>query len=238
MPQPLSPVSGNRQKAPPPTTAATATNPVDSKYAPPPPGEISDGTRTYEVGPKLGRGGFAMCYEAKVQSSGESVALKVVKTQMARKVEEKFRTELQIHSKLRHRHIAEFVRAFTREERTFIVLELCSRGSLKEMLTHRKSLSSPEVRRFGVQILGALSYMHSRSIVHRDLKMANIFLDGNMEPKIGDFGLAAVLLSDDQMGVIRRTTLCGTPNYIAPEVLSKSQGHDTKADIWSFGVLM
>ena len=228
MPEVLSPISGNRQKI------AT----VDAKYAPPPPTEISDGTQAYTVGHKLGRGGFAICYQAQVQNSKQMVALKVVKTQMAKKVEEKFRTELQIHSKMRHRYIAEFIRAFTLDERTYVVLELCSMGSFKEMLGNRKTLTPPEVRRFGVQILGALSYLHSRSIVHRDLKMANIFLDSNMEPKIGDFGLAAVLLTSDQYGVVRRTTLCGTPNYIAPEVLSKKNGHDTKADIWSFGVLM
>ena len=141
---------------------------------------------------------------------------------------------------MRHGHIVEFFRAFTLDTSTYVVLGLCSNGSLKDMCSARKCLTLPEVRRYGVQICGALHYMHSRSVVHRDLKMGNIFLDGNMDLKIGDFGLAAVLVSDDEIGqVIRRTTLCGTPNYIAPEVLAKGKGgHDFKADIWSFGVLL
>ena len=148
-----------------------------------------------------------------------------------------FRSELQIHSKLQHPNVVDFVRAFTSEQETFIVLGLCRNGSLKDMLFARKSLSLPEVRRFGLQLLGALHYVHSRSVIHRDVKAANIMLE-NMDIKLADFGLAAVLVTDKQMDVIRRTTLCGTPNYIAPEVLSRSKGHDTKADMWSFGVLM
>lgn len=77
--------------------------------------------------------------------------------------------------------------------------------------------------------------MHKRSVIHRDLKMGNIFLDNEMNVKIGDFGLAAVMVDDQD----RRTTLCGTPNYIAPEILSKTgtRGHDNKVDTWAIGVI-
>lgn len=77
--------------------------------------------------------------------------------------------------------------------------------------------------------------MHKRNVIHRDLKMGNIFLDEQMNIKIGDFGLAAVLADEQD----RRTTLCGTPNYIAPEILSKSgtRGHDSKVDVWAIGII-
>ena len=77
--------------------------------------------------------------------------------------------------------------------------------------------------------------MHKRSVIHRDLKMGNIFLDAQMNIKIGGFGLAAVMADEQD----RRTTLCGTPNYIAPEILSKSgtRGHDNKVDTWAVGVI-
>lgn len=138
---------------------------------------------------------------------------------------------------MQHPNVVDFVRAFTSEQETFIVLGICRNGSLKDMLSARRTLSLPEVRRYGLQLLGALHYVHSRSVIHRDIKAANIMLE-DMEIKLADFGLAAVLVTDKQMEIIRRTTLCGTPNYIAPEVLSKSKGHDTKADMWSFGVLL
>lgn len=86
---------------------------------------------------------------------------------------------------------------------------------------------------------GAIKYMHAKGIIHRDLKMGNIFLDKDMNVKIGDFGLAALLMSGKDWNACRRTTLCGTPNYIAPEILSKDkQGHDHAVDIWSLGIIM
>ena len=139
----------------------------------------------------------------------------------------------------------EFHRAFTFKESTYVVLELCSNGSVMDMVKKRRSLSLPEVRRLTVQLCGAIKYMHARNVIHRDLKMGNLFLDQNMDLKIGDFGLAAVLVSPDEYeglskgAVSRRTTLCGTPNYIAPEILEKGKkGHDHKVDIWAIGVIL
>lgn len=90
-----------------------------------------------------------------------------------------------------------------------------------------------ETKYFLLQILSAVKYMHEHRVIHRDLKLANLFLSENMEIKIGDFGLAAQLDFDGQ----RKQTLCGTPNYIAPEVL-KSDGHSYEVDIWSIGVIL
>lgn len=114
-----------------------------------------------------------------------------------------------------------------------------------DMVKKRRCLSLPEVRRFTVQLCGAIKYMHARNVIHRDLKMGNLFLDGEMNLKIGDFGLAAVLVNPgeyqgfSEYAKSRRTTLCGTPNYIAPEILEKGKGgHDHKVDIWAIGVIV
>jgi serine/threonine protein kinase len=108
-----------------------------------------------------------------------------------------------------------------------------------DMVKRRKGLTEPEVRFYSVQITGAIKYMHNKGIIHRDLKMGNIFLDSRMNAKIGDFGLAALLVTGRDMHTIRRTTLCGTPNYIAPEILEKGKkGHDHMVDIWSLGIIM
>lgn len=146
-----------------------------------------------------------------------------------------FRTELQIHAKMQHPNIVEFYRAFAFEDHTYVVLELCSNGSLMEMVKSRSCLSLPEVRRYMIQLCGGVKYMHQRSVIHRDLKMGNLFLDARMNLKIGDFGLAAIVVSDRE----RRQTLCGTPNYIAPEILDKkaSGGHDHKVDTWAVGII-
>ncbi|MCJ1331472.1 Cell cycle serine/threonine-protein kinase cdc5/MSD2 [Thelotrema lepadinum] len=193
--------------------------------------------RVYSVERQIGKGAFASVHRARV--NGALMALKAVKTHgLSDKVSDKFRTELQIHSKLRHRHIVAFHRAFSLKDNTYISLELCQNGTLKEMISNRGCLSPPEIRRLGLQLCGALHHIHQRSVIHRDIKAANIFLDSEMCLKLGDFGLAGILLTDEEIGEVqRRVTVCGTPNYIAPEVLSKKRGHVTKADIWSLGVL-
>ncbi|MCJ1291363.1 Cell cycle serine/threonine-protein kinase cdc5/MSD2 [Xylographa carneopallida] len=242
----LSPRSANIPSKAPPTT-----KPKDKNHASPPPkyviqpqGLLGEPGGKYSMGRELGKGGFAICYEGTLlgQKYGKNstFALKIVKAKMGlKKMEEKFRTELQIHSKMRHPNIVEFHRAFTFEENTYIVLELCPNGSLKDMVQKRRCLSLPEVRRYGIQLCGAIKYLHSRNVIHRDLKMGNIFLDRNMNIKLGDFGLAAILITEsDVTAVSRRTTLCGTPNYIAPEILERGRkGHDYKVDIWALGVI-
>jgi len=144
-----------------------------------------------------------------------------------------------------HPNIVEFHRAFTFKQNTYVVLELCSSGSVMDMVKVRKCLSLPEVRRFIMQLCGAVKYMHARDVIHRDLKMGNLFLDESMNLKVGDFGLAAILESSYERDSLskgapsRRSTLCGTPNYIAPEILEKDKGgHDHKVDIWAIGVIL
>ncbi|KAI1385063.1 kinase-like protein [Hypoxylon trugodes] len=195
----------------------------------------------YQVGKMLGKGGFAVCYEGYLPTSKgkRKYALKIVRSKMPSKMEQKFQTELQIHSKMKHQNIVQFLRAFSFESCTYLVLELCPNGSLMDMVKRRKGLTEPEVRFYSVQIAGAIKYMHAKGIIHRDLKMGNIFLDKDMNAKIGDFGLAALLVTGKDMQTIRRTTLCGTPNYIAPEILEKGKkGHDHMVDIWSLGIIM
>ncbi|KAL2288172.1 hypothetical protein FJTKL_04278 [Diaporthe vaccinii] len=218
----------------------------DKDHPPPPPPQVVEPPSSdrkngavYQVGKLLGKGGFAICYDGKHVDSGKKYALKIVKSTMPVKMQQKFQTELQIHSKMRHANIVQFHRAFTFESCTYLILELCPNGSLMEMVKKRKGLTEAEVRFYTIQIAGAIKYMHGKGIIHRDLKMGNIFLDRNMNAKVGDFGLAALLVTGNDMHTIRRTTLCGTPNYIAPEILQKGKaGHDHNVDIWSLGIIM
>ncbi|KAI0409463.1 hypothetical protein F4802DRAFT_544094 [Xylaria palmicola] len=204
----------------------------------PPSTDRRDGA-LYQIGKMLGKGGFATCYEGQLPGHRKKYALKIVKSKMPTKMEQKFQTELQIHSKMRHKSIVQFLRAFSFDSCTYLVLELCPNGSLMDMVKRRKGLTEPEVRFYSIQIAGAIKYMHAKGIIHRDLKMGNIFLDRNLNAKIGDFGLAALLVTGKDMQTIRRTTLCGTPNYIAPEILEKGKkGHDHMVDIWSLGIIM
>ncbi|KAF1327892.1 Plk/plk-unclassified protein kinase, partial [Globisporangium splendens] len=108
--------------------------------------------------------------------------------------------------------------------------------SLSDLLRRRKRISEPEVRFYIRQLIDGIEYLHSNLVIHRDLKLGNLFLTSDMEIKIGDFGLATRL---DTM-YDRKRTMCGTPNYIAPEILNgmKGDGHSFEVDIWSMGVVM
>jgi serine/threonine protein kinase len=247
----LSPRDANAQRLPKVSevktkAAAQLKAAKDKEHPPPPPAEVNeppcadrpDGA-VYQVGKLLGKGGFAICHSGYLLPSRHKYALKIVKSRMPSKMEQKFQTELQIHSKMKHKNIVQFFRAFSFDNCTYLVLELCPNASLMDMVKRRKGLTEPEVRFYSVQIAGAIKYMHSKGIIHRDLKMGNIFLDSQMNAKIGDFGLAALLVAGRDMQTIRRTTLCGTPNYIAPEILQKGKkGHDNMVDIWSLGIIM
>ncbi|GFQ74331.1 hypothetical protein TNCT_60361 [Trichonephila clavata] len=190
---------------------------------------------TYRRGCFLGKGGFARCYEFKNTTTGETFAGKVVSKTMLMKPhhKEKMFQEIQIHSSLSHHYIVSLHSYFEDESNMYIILELCRKRSLMEMHKRRKTLTVPEVRYFMRQIVLACKYMHDNKVIHRDLKLGNLFINDDMEIKVGDFGLATRISHDGE----RKKTLCGTPNYIAPEILTK-KGHSYEVDIWSLGCIM
>lgn len=136
---------------------------------------------------------------------------------------------------LEHPNIVNFIDCFEDEDNVYMSLELCTGGSLMDVFRQRRGFSEAETRYFMVQILGACHYMHAHSVIHRDLKLGNIFLDANFNIKVGDFGLAALIENEGE----RKKTICGTPNYIAPEVLfDTANGHSYEVDVWSTGVIL
>ncbi|XP_048354773.1 serine/threonine-protein kinase PLK3 [Sphaerodactylus townsendi] len=191
--------------------------------------------RTYSKGRLLGKGGFARCYEMTDLSSGRTYAVKVIPHSRVAKPHqrEKIINEIELHRDLHHKHIVKFSHHFEDSENIYIFLEHCSRKSLAHIWKSRHTLLEPEVRYYLKQIISALKYLHLKGILHRDLKLGNFFINENMELKVGDFGLAARQEPADQ----RKKTICGTPNYLAPEVLLR-QGHGPESDVWSLGCVM
>uniref|UniRef100_A0A3Q1IVS9 Serine/threonine-protein kinase PLK n=1 Tax=Anabas testudineus TaxID=64144 RepID=A0A3Q1IVS9_ANATE len=180
--------------------------------------------RRYTRGRFLGKGGFAKCYEITDVETKQVFAGKIV---------EKMTSEIAIHKSLNHANIVGFHGFFEDDDFVFVVLEICRRRSLLELHKRRKAVTEPEARYYMTQLLNGVQYLHNNRVIHRDLKLGNIFLNDDMDVKIGDFGLATKIEFDGE----RKKTLCGTPNYIAPEVLCK-KGHSYEVDVWSLGCIL
>jgi len=215
-------------------------NDKKKKIPSPPMPAIIENARThevYEVKCLLGKGGFAKVYAVKCRSTKEIMACKaIIRASLVKPQQiQKLKYEIKIHRELKHPNIVRYFVNFQDEERIYILMEYCKNQTLMELVNRRKRLSEPETQYYMLQIIGGVRYLHDTNVIHRDLKLGNILLDADMHCKIADFGLATKLQTPQQ----RKTTICGTPNYIAPEVLDgKKGGHSFEADIWSMGVIM
>uniref|UniRef100_A0A3P9HNG6 Serine/threonine-protein kinase PLK n=1 Tax=Oryzias latipes TaxID=8090 RepID=A0A3P9HNG6_ORYLA len=191
--------------------------------------------RRYSKGRFLGKGGFAKCFEITDMETKQVFAGKIVPKSLILKQHqrEKMSSEISIHKSLNHANIVGFHGFFEDDDFVYVVLEICRRRSLLELHKRRKAVTEPEARYYMTQLLKGVHYLHSNKVIHRDLKLGNIFLNDDMEVKIGDFGLATKIEFDGE----RKKTLCGTPNYIAPEVLCK-KGHSYEVDVWSLGCIL
>ena len=190
----------------------------------------------YLKGTFLGRGGFAKCYIFQNLNTNKITAAKIIAKSSLGKSREKQKliNEIKIHKALHHNNIVHFEHYFEDNDNVFLLLELCSNKSLNELLKRRKVLTELEVQVYVLQIIKALKYLHNHRIIHRDLKLSNLFLSENMELKVGDFGLATKLDFEGE----KKRTVCGTPNYIAPEILDGKFGYSFEVDIWSLGVII
>ncbi|KAI5180160.1 polo-like kinase 1 [Nematocida sp. AWRm80] len=185
----------------------------------------------------IGQGGFAQCFSVVKHDTNEEFAAKIIKkSELVRpKNKQKLLSEIKIHLSVHHKNIVKLYTYFEDKSFVFLIMEMCHNKSMMDMLKRKKKIEESYVKVFLMQTVDALKYLHQVcSVVHRDMKLANLFLDKNFNIKVGDFGLAAVINQQE-----RKNTICGTPNYIAPEVLFNStDGHSFEVDIWSLGVIV
>ena len=191
--------------------------------------------RKYKIGRFLGKGGFAKCYELICLDNNKIFAAKMIAkgSLKSERQKQKLVTEIKIHKSCHYPNIVAFEHNFEDTDNVYILLELCQNQTLNEVQVRRKILTELEVQCYTIQLVKALQYLHSHRIIHRDLKLGNLFLNDKMELKVGDFGLATKLDYDGE----RKRTVCGTPNYIAPEVISKT-GHSYAVDTWAVGIII
>ncbi|OAY27478.1 CBL-interacting serine/threonine-protein kinase 25 [Manihot esculenta] len=191
----------------------------------------------YEMGRLLGKGTFAKVYYGKNMATGESVAIKVISKDQVKKegMMEQIKREISVMRLVRHPNIVELKEVLATKTKIFFIMEYVRGGELFAKVARGK-LKEDVARKYFQQLISAVDFCHSRGVSHRDLKPENLLLDENGDLKISDFGLSALpeqLLND---GLLH--TQCGTPSYVAPEVLRKKGYDGFKADIWSCGVIL
>jgi aurora kinase A len=186
----------------------------------------------FDIGRPLGKGKFGNVYLAREKRSKFIVALKVLfKSQLQKAgVEHQLRREIEIQSHLRHPHILRLYGYFYDSTRVYLILEYAPKGELYKELQKNTRFNDQRSATYIYQLSDALMYCHSKKVIHRDIKPENLLLGLKGELKIADFGWSVHAPSS------RRATLCGTLDYLPPEMI-EGKMHDEKVDLWSLGVL-
>lgn len=188
----------------------------------------------FEIGRPLGKGKFGNVYLAREKKSHMILALKVLFKSVLTKagINHQVRRETEIQSHLRHPNVLRMYGYFHCEKRVYLILEYARYGELYKVLCSQpnKRFSEHQAANYIVQLVSALKFLHFKKVIHRDIKPENILIAADGLLKIADFGWSVHSPNE------RRTTLCGTLDYLPPEMI-EGRKYDEKVDIWSLGVL-
>jgi len=191
----------------------------------------------FEVGKLLGHGTFAKVYYAKNIKTDEGVAIKVIDKEKILKggLVAHIKREISILRRVRHPNIVQLFEVMATKTKIYFVMEYVRGGELFNKVAKGR-LKEEVARKYFQQLISAVGFCHARGVYHRDLKPENLLLDENGNLKVSDFGLSAVSDQIRQDGLFH--TFCGTPAYVAPEVLARKGYDGAKVDLWSCGVVL
>ncbi|DBA04286.1 TPA: hypothetical protein N0F65_002048 [Lagenidium giganteum] len=198
----------------------------------------------YELKEYLGEGHYSEVYRAVHKATGQSYAVKCVKDQrLTNEAQETLTAEVAALNRLKHPNIITHHGFFSEGNNYYLVLDYCQHGSLVRVMNERGALPEAEAKHIIRQVLSAVNYCHEMGHVHRDIKADNVLIteqgpsnDGSSGQqytvKLADFGLSEEL----QLSSDRLQEICGTPQYLSPEIVS-GRAYGRPADIWSIGIL-
>lgn len=195
---------------------------------------MKDLVAKFDIGSELGTGAFSEVRKATEKATGKQVAIKIIDRVKCKGKEGMIQSEIDILTKVQHRNIISLYEMYESDAKIFLVMQLVSGGELFDRIVARGHYTEADAARIVYPILLAVDYLHEMGIAHRDLKPENLLFSDpsdNAHIMISDFGLSKIFDDVEMM-----KTACGTPGYVAPEVL-KRQGYGKEVDIWSIGVI-
>lgn len=180
----------------------------------------------------IGKGSYAKVLLVKKKDNGHHYALKVLKKNAVelKSQQTHVKTERNILAKLNHPFIVRLFGAFQSPRKLYFLLEYCPGGELFNLLQRTRRLTEQQTVFFAAQIVLAIDHLHTNKIIYRDLKPENVLIDSEGYLKIADFGLS-------KLGTDKAKSICGTPEYLAPEVL-KGKEYGYTVDWWGLGSLI
>ena len=192
-------------------------------------------TEFYRAGKMLGRGAFGKVNLGMHKLTRKLIAIKSINKEYLseEKQRSKIMHEVGILLKLRHNSVVKLYETFETRRHIMLVMELCAGGDLLNFVRKRKKLDEPLAKVLFKQIVEGIGYIHSKKVLHRDIKLDNILLDGKGHVKIADFGVSKSVKKGELM-----FEQSGTPAYIAPEIIRDKGYKGFKADLWSAGVVL
>ncbi|XP_062865175.1 maternal embryonic leucine zipper kinase-like [Trichomycterus rosablanca] len=197
--------------------------------------DVSELHKCYEVYKTIGSGGYAMVKLGRHIQTQEPVAIKILEKKELGDELSDLRIEIEALKNLNHQHVCRLYQVVETADQIYLVLEFCPGGNLFDHIDNNDRLSEEETRRIFRQIVSALAYIHSQGYAHRDLKPENMMLDEKKNIKLIDFGLCAKPEGGLGTALIEG---CGTPPYLAPEIIDAQPYHGAEADVWSLGVVL
>lgn len=193
----------------------------------------------YSIVRKIGQGGMGMVFEARHETLDQRVALKTVISgaELDEEQLERFEIEAQAMARLRHPNIVRVLDVAILNPMTYMAMEFVSGGDLQQLIREQRVLDQRLAAELGEKLARALFHAHRQSIIHRDMKPANVLLDASNEPYITDFGLAKQV-EDSSRGLTKTGDFLGTPVYMAPEQIENRDFPDGRMDIYALGVTL
>ncbi|KAA8535489.1 hypothetical protein F0562_030492 [Nyssa sinensis] len=189
----------------------------------------------YQIGRTIGEGTFAKVKLALNTVNGQYVAIKIIDKLMVMEnnLMSQVQREIRTMKLLHHPNIVRIHEVLGTKTKIYIVMEYVSGGQLCDKMSYFKRLNEGEARKYFQQLIDAVDYCHCRGVYHRDLKPQNLLLDNKGNLKVSDFGLSALPKPGNLL-----STACGSPSYVAPELLMNKGYEGAAADVWSCGAIL